>query len=85
MKSLKNREKKIQKALDILRVIGNESVHPGQIDMKDNVEVATSLFSLLNTIVSVMITNPKEIDKLYKIIPETKRKRIEERDKKSKS
>ncbi len=76
---------KIQKALDILRVIGNASVHPGQIDMKDNIEVAILLFGLLNTIVSVMITNPKEIDKLYKIIPETKRKRIEDRDKKSKS
>ncbi len=76
---------KIQKALDTLRVIGNESVHPGQIDMKDNIEVATLLFSHLNTIVSVMITNPKEIDKLYEKLPETKRKRIEERDKKSKS
>ena len=28
----------IQKALDIVRVIGNESVHPGQIDMKDDDE-----------------------------------------------
>jgi hypothetical protein len=27
---------KIQKALDVLRVIGNEAVHPGQIDLKDD-------------------------------------------------
>ena len=34
----------IQKSLDVVRVIGNESVHPGQIDLKDNIAIASKLF-----------------------------------------
>jgi hypothetical protein len=71
----------IQKALDIVRVTGNESVHPGQISMRDNKEVATNLFSLINLIASVMISEPKKIDHLYKtLLPESKRDAIEKRD-----
>ena len=36
----------IQKALDIVRVTGNESIHPGVLDMKDNRDVALKLLSL---------------------------------------
>ena len=35
---------KIQKALDTVRVVGNNSVHPGQIDLKDNPAIANALF-----------------------------------------
>jgi hypothetical protein len=35
---------KIQKALDIVRVVGNESVPPGQIDLNDNPATTTKLF-----------------------------------------
>src|SRR5690606_33888375 len=31
---------KIQQALDLLRVIGNNAVHPGQINLDDNADVA---------------------------------------------
>ena len=34
----------IQKALDVVRVVGNNAVHPGQIVIEDNPEVALSLF-----------------------------------------
>ena len=30
----------VQKSLDIVRAIGNEAVHPGQIDLKDDIETA---------------------------------------------
>lgn len=73
----------IQKALDIVRVTGNESVHPGVIDMKDNKEVALKLFELVNLISEVMISEPKRIDELYEtVIPDGKKKGIETRDKK---
>jgi len=71
----------IQKALDIVRVVGNNAVHPGQIDLKDDVETANKLFELVNFIAQVMITQPKEIERLYETLPETKRKAIEDRDK----
>ena len=55
----------IQKALDIVRVIGNESVHPGQIDLNDDPTTASKLFDLVNLITDTMITKPKEIELLY--------------------
>lgn len=71
----------IQKSLDSLRVIGNEAVHPGQMDLKDDVNTAHSLFKLINLIAEKMITEPKEIDEIFNKIPETKKVQIVERDK----
>lgn len=36
----------IQKALDAARVIGNEAVHPGTLDLKDNHDTALKFSSL---------------------------------------
>lgn len=72
----------IQQALDALRVIGNESVHPGQIDLRDDPATAHALFRLLNKIAETMITEPKQIQEIYDKIPESKKKAIENRDKK---
>lgn len=71
----------VQKALDIVRVIGNESVHPGQLDLQDDVETANQLFGLINFIIEDRITRPKAIDELFSKLPEGKRKGIEDRDK----
>ncbi len=71
----------IQRALDIVRVIGNDTVHPGKMDLKDDVETANKLFELVNIIAQVMITQPKGIKQLYESLPEHKRKGIENRDK----
>jgi hypothetical protein len=72
---------KIQKSLDIVRVIGNEAVHPGQIDLRDQPTTATQLCSLLNVIADAMITQPRAIESLYAGLPETKLQQIEQRDK----
>jgi hypothetical protein len=71
----------VQQALDIVRVIGNESVHPGQLDLKDDSETALQLFGLINFIVEDRITRPKTIQELFNKLPESKRKGIQERDK----
>jgi len=72
---------KIQKALDLLRVVGNNAVHPGQIDLNDNRDVALKLFKILNMIADEMITKPKEIETLYEsVIPEETKKHINARD-----
>jgi hypothetical protein len=70
----------VQKALDIVRVTGNESVHPGQIDLRDDVQTAMKLFRLLNFIADKMISEPKEIDSLYNQLPESKLQEIAKRD-----
>ena len=72
---------KVQQSLDALRVIGNEAVHPGELDLRDDIEIATSLFQLVNFIAEKMITELKEIETIYGKIPEIKKKQIEERDK----
>ncbi len=71
---------RIQQSLDIVRVIGNESVHPGELDMKDDVATATVLFELVNLIVENQITQPKEVEQLYSKLPTSKLAGIEQRD-----
>lgn len=73
---------KIQEALDIVRVIGNNAVHPGHIDLRDNHETALTLFGLLNFIVQEMITRPKEIETIYKALPQDALDQIARRDNK---
>jgi hypothetical protein len=72
---------KIQKSLDIVRVIGNEAVHPGQIDLRDQSATAAQLCNLLNFIADAMITQPKAIEAIYSKLPESKLEQIEKRDK----
>jgi hypothetical protein len=74
----------VQKALDYCRVVGNNAVHPGEIDINDTPEIAQNLFQMINFIVEDRLSRPKEIDALYLQLPEEARKAIEERDKKSK-
>lgn len=73
---------RIQRSLDLVRVIGNNAVHPGEINWKDNPEVATKLFGLVNYIVEDRISRPKEIDKLYdENLTDDQKTGIENRDK----
>ena len=72
---------KIQQALDYVRVIGNNSVHPGKIELTDNKEIAIKLFELVNLIAEVTITQQKEVDQLYNSLPKKQIETIENRDK----
>lgn len=76
-------DSRIQKALDAVRVIGNNAVHPGSIDLSDDRATAESLFRLLNLIAEKMISEPKHVDEVYALLPENALKAIEERDKKT--
>lgn len=38
----------IQQALDVVRVVGNEAVHPGTLDLNDKPETVAALFNLVN-------------------------------------
>ena len=72
----------VQKALDVVRVVGNKAVHPGQIAFDvDDKATATMLMRLINIIVERMITEPNEIDSLYQELPESVRESILNRDK----
>jgi hypothetical protein len=73
---------RIQRSLDIVRVIGNNAVHPGQIDLTDDQATAQELFHLVNAIAEAMISQPKKIETLYGRLPSTARTAIEARDNK---
>jgi hypothetical protein len=71
---------RIQRAMDILRVIGNNAVHPGQIDLNEDSGIVHSMFGLLNLVVEQMISRPKHIDDLFGTLPEGARQGIERRN-----
>src|SRR5690606_29908829 len=71
---------KVQEALDTVRVIGNNAVHPGKIDLKDDIDIVNMLFKLVNFIAQKMITEPKEIDEIYSSLPAEKIDGIRQRD-----
>lgn len=70
----------ITKAADTVRIVGNNAVHPGEMNGDDVDYIASKLFDLLNFIVKKTITEPKELEDLYNMTPENKRKGIEVRD-----
>ena len=70
----------VQQSLDVVRVIGNEAVHPGSLDLKDDTDTATRLFGIVNAIADQMISHPKRVREMYEALPEEKRKAIEGRD-----
>jgi hypothetical protein len=70
----------VQQALDYCRVIGNNGVHPGEIELTDNPEISHSLFEMLNFIVEDRISRPKRIAALYSILPDGALKAVEKRD-----
>ena len=70
----------VQQSLDVVRVTGNEAVHPGQIDTDDPAVVA-QLFELLNIIVEYMIAMPKRVSGIYAGLPATAKDAIAKRDK----
>ena len=69
----------IQQSLDIVRVVGNNAVHPGQIDV-DDPSVVGHLFGLLNVIVETMISTPKKISGIYSSLPKVTLDAIAKRD-----
>lgn len=71
---------RVKQALDVVRVIGNQAVHPGQIDLRDDRSTAEKLFGLVNLIADIMITQPKHIAAMFNSLPEGAKRAIERRD-----
>lgn len=78
---------RIQEAMDALRVIGNNAVHPGTIDTEDlnndnQRQVAIALFVTINFIVIETIESDAMIKDLYNQLPEGVLESIKKRDRK---
>lgn len=70
----------VQQAMDVCRVIGNQAVHPGEIDLNDTPEVAHSLFGLINYIVEVCIAQRRRAAALFEGLPGGAKQAIAKRD-----
>ena len=71
----------VQQALDIVRVLGNKAVHPGQIAFDvDDKRTAIALMKLVNMITERMISEPKEINSMFEQLPDSIKTSIEKRD-----
>lgn len=74
---------RIQQSLDIVRVVGNKAVHPGQIDLNvDDRTTAEQLMKLINIIVERTISEDKTINCLYESLPQNIKESIQKRDNK---
>lgn len=71
-----------QQALDALRVVGNDAVHPNQLvlDEANAGEIYRSLCRLLNLVVDQLVTAPRLAQEMFDALPESKRSEIERRD-----
>lgn len=65
---------KIITSLNIVRVVGNNAVHPGKIDLTDDESLASSLLELINIIVEKCISEPKKVNDIYNKISSKKKK-----------
>ena len=70
----------IQQALDIVRVTGNNAVHPGEMQLKEDPKTVALLFELVNLIVENQITQPNAINNLYSRLPTGAVEAINRRD-----
>ncbi|WP_027938139.1 DUF4145 domain-containing protein [Anaeroarcus burkinensis] len=70
----------IQQGLDTIRVIGNNAVHPGKLDIKDDTDTVHFLFQCLNMIVEHMITQPRKAQEMFNLLPQGAKDAIARRD-----
>lgn len=71
---------RIQQALDVVRVVGNNAVHPGEINVGDEPQLVQSLFELVNIIIENQISQPNKVENLFTALPDRAKQAIERRD-----
>jgi hypothetical protein len=79
----KGLEPEIQKALDIVRVTGNNAVHPGEIVLKEDPGTAIALLQLINIVVEKRIATQKRIEEMFGNLPPGALEAIQKRDDKA--
>ena len=78
-------EPETQRALDILRVFGNNGAHPGEIKLDENPSLVHQMYGLMNYVTDRLITQKNQINELFESLPEGVKDQIESRDIKNKN
>jgi len=74
---------RVQQAMDMLRVTGNDAVHPVQtivLESSEEAGLVPGLFEMLNFIVEQVVDRQAHIDRLFSQLPASVRQGIEDRD-----
>lgn len=71
----------VQQALDVIRVTGNNAVHPLEMNLEDDHDSVLVLFEMINFIVEERISRPLKTQDRFANLPEKARLAIEKRDK----
>lgn len=71
---------RVQQALDVVRVVGNNAVHPGEMNIEDKPQTAIAMFGLINLIVDNQITQPKQVADLFSNLPDGAKSAVAKRD-----
>jgi hypothetical protein len=74
-----NLPEEIEQALHSVRIIGNNAVHPGEIDLNVEQDLALSMFELVNLIVEEAIVRKQRIKNLYSRLPARARQGVEDK------
>lgn len=70
----------VQQALDVIRVTGNNAVHPLDMSPDDLESYVPVMFEMINMIVEERIARPRKIAERFAGLPEKARQAIEKRD-----
>lgn len=70
----------VQQALDIVRVVGNNAVHPGELSTGDVANVVSTLFELVNLIVEEQVARPKRVAEIFGKLPQGAKDQVKQRD-----
>lgn len=66
--------------MDIVRVVENNAVHPGQVDLNDDKGIATTLLQLVNLVVDRRIAAVRRLSEMYAALPPGALEQIQKRD-----
>ena len=73
-----------QKALDTLRILGNNGAHPGEIKLDEDPDLVNKMYRLMNYVTDRLITQKNQINELFEGLPEGIKDQIKSRDSKNK-
>lgn len=72
----------VQESLDAVRIVGNNAVHPGEMDLTDEraIETATALFDFVNYAIDVQVARPKKRASFLARLPQDALDAVKRRD-----
>lgn len=79
---VKGLKQHIVNAFDVVRVTGNNAVHPGQMALREDVDTVLGMFKMVNLIANDTITDQKEVQMLMGLLPQKNKDQIDKRNKK---